>query len=95
VKHLTAKQWNLLKQEKILVAIARFIYEYNNTSLFTVIKAEIITEESIRLAQQPYMFPDKDDNMESFTGRSGQVLLPNMLLQEVLDKLPEGIKMCC
>lgn len=59
------------------------------TLLFTVIKAEIVTQESISL-QQPYTFPDNSDDINSFTGRNGHILLPNMLLKDVLDKLPQG-----
>ena len=57
--------------------------------MFAVIKAEIVTQESISLAR-PYVFPDNSDNITSFTGRTGQILLPSMLLQDVLDKLPQG-----
>ena len=61
----------------------------NNYSVFTVIKAEIVTQESISLAQ-PYVFPDNSDNVSGFTGRNGQVMLPSMLLQDVLNQLPQG-----
>ena len=57
--------------------------------MLTVIKAEIITRENIN-SEQPYVFPDSSDDITSFSGRSGQVLLPNMLLKDVLNKLQQG-----
>jgi len=52
-----------------------------------VIKAELTTKEDID-SDKPYMFPDNDDNMTSFTGKSAQVMLPNELLKGVLSQLP-------
>lgn len=58
--------------------------------LFAVIKAEIITEETISL-EQPYVFPDNSDDIQSFNGRSGYISLPSMLLKDTLNKLPQGM----
>ena len=30
-----------------------------------------------------YMFPDEDDNLTDYTGRSAQVMIPNGLLQSI------------
>ena len=57
---------------------------------FAVIKAEIITRDFIDL-EQPYMFPDNSDNISSFTGRDGHILIPNILLKDVLDMMPQGV----
>ena len=57
---------------------------------FAVIKAEIITRDFIDL-EQPYMFPDNSDNINSFTGRDGHILIPNILLKDVLDMMPQGV----
>ena len=52
-----------------------------------MIKAELTTEEDIE-SDKPYMFPNSDDNIESFTGRSAQVMLSTELLKSVLNQLP-------
>ena len=58
--------------------------------MLTVIKAEIVTGDFINL-EQPYMFPDDSDNINSFTGRDGHIVLPNILLKDVLDMMPQGM----
>ena len=52
-----------------------------------MIKAELTTKDDID-SDKPYMFPDSDDNMTSFTGKSAQVMLSNELLKSVLSQLP-------
>ena len=56
---------------------------------FTVVKAEIVTQESINL-EQSYVFPDDTDNITNFIGRKTHIVLPSMLLKDVHNKLSQG-----
>jgi len=81
------KQCKHTKQDKTLVWLCWWKFCIAFCNLLTVIKAELTTEEDIE-SDKPYMFPDSDDNMTSFTGRRAQVMLSNELLKNVLSQLP-------
>lgn len=45
-----------------------------------VLKAERVSNESL---EKGYVFPDKDDNLTSYTGGSAQLAIPGDLLQDI------------
>ena len=47
---------------------------------FIVIKAEHVPYDNMGTI---YMFPDEDDDLTNYTGRSAQVMVPNGLLQNI------------
>ena len=54
----------------------------NNTRLYSyvVIKAEHVPYDNMGTT---YMFPDEDDDLTNYAGRSAQVMVPNGLLQAI------------
>ena len=45
-----------------------------------MIKAEHVPYDNLNTM---YMFPDEDDDLTDYTGRSAQVMIPNGLLQSI------------
>ena len=45
-----------------------------------VLKAERVSNESL---DKGYVFPDEDDNLTAYTGRTAQVMVPGGLLQNL------------
>ena len=56
--------------------------------LFTVIKAECL---SIKDASKGYSFPDDNDDVANFKGKSAHLMIPSNLLQNIFSKLPRGL----
>jgi len=65
------------------------IKQKNYNDIVTVIKASLISNDSIQ-AGDPYMFPSENDDLSNFTGGNTQFTFPNAALQDVLEKLPES-----
>ena len=55
-----------------------------------VLKAERVSNESL---EKGYVFPDEDDNLTSYTGKSAQLAIPGSLLQNIC-KLKKIFFMC-
>ena len=51
-----------------------------HTCLYTVIKAERVSNDSVN---KDYVFPDEDDNLKSYTGGIAQLNVPSGLLQNI------------
>ena len=48
--------------------------------MLVVLKAERVSNDSV---DKGYVFPAKDDNLTSYTGRSAQLSVPSGLLQDI------------
>ena len=58
-------------------------------SIFVVIKTELTTRESIN-AGNSLTFPNSDDDISLFGGRTPSIMLPNRLLRSVLYNSSHG-----
>ena len=56
----------------------------------TVVKAQLLSNESVK-AGEDYVFPDKQDNLASFSGGNAQIMVPNSVLKLVLEQLPSSM----
>ena len=52
----------------------------NNTRLYSFI---VIKAEHVPYDNMAYMFPDEDDDLTNYNGRSAQVMVPSGLLQAI------------
>jgi len=57
-----------------------------NLASFTVVKAQRLSNENVR-AGEAYVFPDEQDDLTSFTGGDAQIMVPNSILQHVVEQL--------
>jgi len=55
--------------------------------LYVVVKAELISEDSV-LAGEDYVFPTDSDDLSNFTGGSTDIMFHNDVLRDLLDQLP-------
>ena len=55
-----------------------------------VVKAQLLSNDSVQ-AGEDYVFPDKQDNLASFTGGDTQIMVPNSVLKLVLKQLPSSM----
>ena len=54
-----------------------------------VVKAQLISDDSIQ-AGKSYQFPNDDDDLTNFTGRTAQIMFSNDVLKGVLDQIPSS-----
>jgi len=59
---------------------------FNN---YTVVKAQLVSEESV-LAGEHYVFPTESDDLSNFTGGSTEIMFSNNVLRDFLDQLPSS-----
>jgi len=57
-----------------------------NLASFTVVKVQRLSNENVR-AGEAYVFPDEQDDLTSFTGGYAQIMVPNSILQHVVEQL--------
>ena len=70
--------------------VEKFKCIYLSSFSFSVVKANLVSNESIA-SGHPYIFSTKDDNPDNtFTGGDILVMLSNNVLQSVLNQLPSG-----
>ena len=53
--------------------------------LLTVIKAECLSKEDVI---EDYSFPDEDDSLTKYEGKSAHLMIPSSLLENTIGKLP-------
>ena len=58
--------------------------------LLTVIKAKCLSNEDVG---KGYSFPDEDDDLTNYQGKSAHLMIPSALLQNVFSEFHTGVIM--